>query len=68
MSTNATHDAPLKSGPTFSSTRAAVRKEVTSIRWEMGMLVFVIIYFAVVFATFALEDKQVHPPLSRVLR
>ena len=44
---------------TLATLRQKVKKEVTSIRWEMGMLVFVMVYFAVVIATFAIEDKQV---------
>ena len=38
--------------------RIALRKTVNSIRWEIGMLIFVLFYFVVVFTTFALDDKK----------
>lgn len=38
---------------------------VTSMRWEMLMLFVVIIYFVVVFLTFAIADLKVRAPLSR---
>ena len=39
--------------------RASLRRTVNSIRWEMGMLIFVLFYFVVVFTTFALDDQKV---------
>jgi hypothetical protein len=46
-------------GSSLKAWRLAVKKQVNSIRWEMGMLVFVIFYFIVVFLTFAFEDQKV---------
>jgi len=47
------------SGWTLRDVRRVVKKEVTSMRWEQGMLVFVLIYFLLVFTTFAIEDRQI---------
>ena len=44
----------------------AVKRQVNSIRWEMGMLVFVIFYFIVVFLTFMFEDQKVLQPVPSV--
>ena len=35
---------------------------VTSMKWEMFMLVVVLFYFVVVFVTFALSDQKVWRP------
>ena len=53
--------------------RIALRKTVNSIRWEIGMLIFVLFYFVVVFTTFALDDQKVYlattpPPFCPLLR
>ena len=65
-------DAPSGSGPSeltkFARWRLKFKRLVTSMRWEIGMLVVVILYFVVVFATFALEDQAVRaPPCSHPL-
>ena len=39
--------------------RETTKAIVTSMRWELGMLVFVLAYFVVVFATFAFSDQQI---------
>ena len=33
--------------------------DIASMRWEMGMLIVVMVYFVVVFVTFALADQKV---------
>jgi len=43
----------------LASMRLKVKKTVTSMPWELGMLVFVLVYFLVVFVTFALSDVNI---------
>lgn len=62
MRTRAGTPTNSTSAPSISSIakwRAWTKRQVTSIRWEMGMLVFVIVYFVIVFVTFALDDQKV---------
>ena len=51
--------APAPPDTLLSKRRAYVKRIVTSIQWELGMLCFVLLYFVVVFVTFALADQQV---------
>jgi hypothetical protein len=51
--------------PTIAQYREAVKRKVVSIGWEMGMLIFVLVYFVVVFLTFAFEDQKVCSPSPR---
>jgi hypothetical protein len=46
-------------GTTLAQYRETVKRQVVSIRWEMGMLIFVLFYFVVVFLTFAFEDQKI---------
>ena len=53
-------------GATLAQYRETVKRTVVSIRWEMGMLIFVLFYFVVVFLTFAFEDQKVGAcPITR---
>ena len=38
--------------------RIIVKRWVTSMWWEMGMLAVVLVYFVVVFGTFAISDQK----------
>ena len=46
---------------TLKHYRIVVKRACLSMRWEMSMFVIVLIYFLVVFATFALSDMNVRP-------
>lgn len=46
----------------FEQRPASLRTVVNSVKWEMGMLMFVLFYFVVVFVTFALDDQKVRCP------
>ena len=52
-------DAEAAATATLSEYRNAVRRRVTSLRWEMGMMMVVIVYCIVVFGSFDIEDKQI---------
>lgn len=59
-------DAPANEAPEdincamkVAKWQVKTRRTVTSIAWEMGMLVFVLLYFVVVFVTFGVDDQKI---------